>query len=244
MLARLRSAVVLGVALAPLVATAAASPIVPPPPVETILSGGPSPARLPAREPAPVSLLLAERVQTPDGSHPPALQRLEVELDRHFAIELKRLPSCHPGLQEQRMTLAEQCGPAQVGAGTLDVEVAFPEQPASEVEGELQVFNGGTVRGTTTFWLYTYLPRPITSGFLMRLRFRHHRDGRYGLQGTLDGSRIADGAGSITYLAARFRKGIFRASCPDGRLQEQARSFLATGAIQSAELIDNCTRRR
>jgi hypothetical protein len=241
--ARLRSTVVLVAMLAALVASAiaVASPVIQvTPTLETILSGGPSPTRLPARERAPVSLLLAERVQAPDGSHPPALRHLEVDLDRHFALDVEGLPRCHPGLQEQRKTVVEQCEPAEVGAGTLAVEVAFPEQQPREVEGTLQVFNGGIVRGVTTFWLYAYLPAPVGGSITMQLRFRRHADGRYGLQGVLDGPRIADGAGSITYLGARFRKGIFSASCPDGELQEQATSLFATGASQRATLIHTC----
>jgi hypothetical protein len=235
--------VVLGAAVATFFASAiaAASPIdLMPPTVETIVSGGPSPARLPARERAPVSFLLAERLQTSDGSHPPALRELEIELDRYFSLDVEGLPRCHPGLQSQRTTGLEQCEPAAVGAGTLAAEVAFPEQQPSEVEGELQVFNGGTARGTTTFWLYSYLSAPITGGFFMPLKFRRHRDGRYELRANLEIPKIANGAGSITYLGARFRKGIFSASCPGGKLQEQTRSTFVDGTVQSATLIRTC----
>lgn len=243
MRAKLTSTAVLSAVLAALVASAiavAATVDVMPPTVETILSGGTRPARLPARERAPVSLRLAETVRTPDGSRPPALRSLEVELDRHFALDVDGLPRCHPGLQEQRMTVAERCKPAEVGAGTLAVEVAFPEQQPRQVEGALQVSNGGTVGGVTTFWLSAYLPAPVTGSIPMRLRLRRHPDGRYGLQGMLEGSRIANGAGSTTYLGARFRKGIFSASCPDGKLQEQTTSVFAAGAVQSSTLIRTC----
>jgi hypothetical protein len=222
-------------------AMAAAAPVsVMPFGVEAILSGGPIPDKLPARKPAPVSFLLAERVQTSDGSHPPALQELEVELDRHFAVAVDGLPSCRPGLQYQGMAITEQCGRARVGGGRIDIEVAFPEQPLKQVEGRLQVFNGGTARGRTTFWLYVSFPAPINGSMFIPLNFRNHPNGRYELQGTLEMPKIANGAASLTYFGARFRKGIFSAACPGGKLQEHATNRFADGSVRNAALVRVC----
>lgn len=231
----------MSVALACLVALATASAdVYLPEPTEAMFRASVAPSRLPAREAVPVSLLLSEKIRNPEGGHPPPLKLVELELDRRLLPDVEGLPACHPGLQMRQMTVAELCEPAQVGIGKADVEVAFPEQQPTEVEGSLQVFNGGHVRGQDTFWLYVYLPAPVAGGIMMPLKLRPKRSGIYGLKGRLEVPKIANGAGSITYLGARFRKGIFSASCPSRPLQAHASSNFANGEVVDSALTQRC----
>jgi hypothetical protein len=243
--ARLTSTVVLGAVTAMLVASAsaAASPVdLPPPTVETILGGGLTPTKLPVRERIPVSLRLAETVRTPDGSHPPALQGLRVDLDRQLGLSVKGLPSCprYLGGRQSREKPFERCEDAKVGSGTVELEVAFPEQTPVDISGELSVYNGGFRDGRTMFWLFVYFPAPVTGGILMPLDIRRDGHGRYGWLGQLEIPKIANGAGSITYLGVRFRRRIFSASCAGGRLLTGARSRFADGSVVSSTLTRTC----
>jgi hypothetical protein len=243
--ARLTWTMVLSAVVAVLVAStsAVASPVdLLPPTVETTLSGGPSPATLPTRERVPVSLRLAETVRTPDGSHPPALQDLRMDLDRHLGLSVKGVPRCprYPGGRQSREKPYERCEDAKVGSGTVELEVAFPEQMPVEISGELSVYNGGFREGRTMFWLFVYLPAPVTGGILMPLEIRRGGHGPYGWVGELEIPKIGNGAGSITYLGARFSKGVFSANCAGGRLLTGARSRFADGSAVSSTLIRDC----
>jgi hypothetical protein len=44
------------------------------------------PRKLPRTKPQPVRVLVSSKYETGDGSHVPALEALELELDRHLAV--------------------------------------------------------------------------------------------------------------------------------------------------------------
>lgn len=202
------------------------------PETEMVFHAAFTPTRLPADEAKPVSLALAETVRNRRGSHPPALRGLRVDLDRHLGLSADGVPSCPRPLggRQSRQDPFENCEEAKVGSGIVEVEVALPEQTPVRVSGQLSVYNGGFREGRTMFWLFVYFPAPITGGILMPLEVRRGGHGRYGWSGELEIPKIANGAGSITHLGVRFRKGIFSASCPRGSLQTHATALFADGS--------------
>lgn len=235
----------LGLAFAVGISTASATAsgdISLPLPTEAVFRATFTPTRLPARETKPISLALAETIENQDGSHPPALQELQLDLDRHLGLSVKGLPTCPrvPGGRQSREKPYERCEDAKVGSGVVEVEIAFPEQTPVRIRGKLSVYNGGFSKGRTMFWLFVYLPAPVTGGILMPLEIRRGGHGRYGWTGKLEIPKIANGAGSITYLGARLRKGIFSASCPNGRLLARASNRFADGVVGGSTLIHAC----
>lgn len=211
-------------------------------PTEALLRTTFTPTRLPSLAAKPISLALAETIREQDGSHPPALQELDLDLDRHFGLSVKGLPRCGPLLQESptRQDPFSRCEDAKVGTGTIEVEVAFPEEQPVQVSGRVSVYNRGVRNGHTGFLLYVYLPAPVAGGIVATLEVGRREQGRFGWRGRLTIPKIANGAGSITYLGARFRKGIFSASCPDGQLQAHASSRFTDGTEVTATLIHTC----
>lgn len=234
-----------GVALAALVATTltSAAPIViePPGTVEAQFRVSFRPNALPAGR-HPVSLALSEQVATRDGSHPPALQELQVELDRHLALSVKGLPICPRTLNSSgpRTDTIAKCEDAKVGSGTMEVEVAFPEQQPVRITGRVSVYNGGFSGGRTTLWAYTLLPAPVTGIVLEPLEFRRGSHGRYALKGSLALPKIANGAASLTSLELSLRKGLFSASCPGGKIQSHATSRFTDGSALSNGVVRTC----
>jgi hypothetical protein len=214
---------------------------VPLPSVKAMFSGRITPRQLPARSRAPVSLNLAETVETLDGSHPPALQELDLELDRHLGLSVEGVPVCQPhGGRQPREETISRCEDAKVGSGTLGVEVAFPEQTPIQIRGRVSVYNFGVRDGGTTFLLYTYLHAPVTGAIPAQLIIHRRVDGIYGWKGTLSMPKIANGAGSVTHLGIRFRKGIFSASCPTEKWQGRAPARFADGSVASSTFIQRC----
>lgn len=213
-----------------------------PPPVETVFRAKLSPRKLPAHDRAPVSLDLLEGVTVQGGSHPPALQELGIELDRHLSLSVKGLPRCGPPLQEldPRSGTLERCEDALVGGGVVEVDVAFPEQQPVKTSGRIYVYNGGVANGRTRFWLYTFISAPVTGAIFMPLDISRRSDGIYGWKGRLKVPKIANGAGSITYLRIHFSKGIFSATCPTGRWQGRAPARFADGTVASGAFVQHC----
>lgn len=243
---KLTSTWVLGGVLAVLAggafATASASDLLPPP-LEAVFKDSFAPSKLPAHGAAPISFALTETIGNQDGSHPPALQELEIELDRPLGVSVKSLPRCSRPMQDYgpRTDTLERCEDAKVGSGTIEVEVAFPEQQPVRTTGRLNVYNGGFSDGHTMFWLYALIPAPVTGAIFVPLEFRRGKNGRYGLKGQLKLPKIANGSGSVTYLGARFQKGVFTASCPRGELQGHSTAHFVDGTILSSTLVRHCS---
>lgn len=211
--------------------------------VQTTFTSHISPSGLPAgRDSAPVRLALSERVQSLAGAHSPPLRELNLDLDRHLGLSVEGLPRCGPLLHESptREEALAQCEEAKVGSGTLWVEVAFPEQVPVQISGQVNAYNFGVHDGRTMFLLYAYLPAPVTGVIPGQLKIRRRAQGVFGWEGKLTMPKIANGAGSVTYLSLRFDKGIFSASCPTGRLWSHADTLFMNGEGAAASSVQPC----
>jgi hypothetical protein len=202
-----------------------------------------TPSELPARGSTPIRLSLLAKIKTQTGEPPPALQELQVELDRQLAVDVEGLPVCNPALAYQHRSSTRRrdpCRKAEVGSGGIGVKVAFPEQQPVKVEGSLSVYNGGAPRGHATFWLRAYLPAPITGTVVMQLKLHREVNGRYGWIGRVEVPEIANGSGSITHFEFPFDKGIFSATCPGGDLQTHSTSRFADGTLLGVTDVHAC----
>src|SRR5262249_35957051 len=90
-----------------------------------------SPSALPKTKLAPIGLNVSGKIETTDGTHPPALREFIVETDKNGAINAKGLPTCTIGKLVARETSAAEkaCPTSIVGTGKTDVEVEFAESP-------------------------------------------------------------------------------------------------------------------
>ena len=57
-----------------------------------------APSSLPRETPAPITVEVGGKISTTDGSHPPALRNMRVELNSAGRIESAGLPICEPSL--------------------------------------------------------------------------------------------------------------------------------------------------
>ena len=60
-------------------------------------NGGIFPSKLPRHESAPVSARLEGEIGTRDGSHPPALRTIDLDVDRTIEVDALGLPVCKAG---------------------------------------------------------------------------------------------------------------------------------------------------
>ncbi len=201
-----------------------------------------SPSRFPRAKAKPVRVSVSGKYRTDDGSHVPALRELEVELDRHFTLDVKGIPGCGKGTLNVRAATLEGCEDAVVGRGTVEAEVAFPEQPLTSVSGTLTVYNRGRKPGGADLLGWAYFPAPITGAIAVPVKVRRVDGGRYGWRARLEIPKIAGGSGSITGYSVRFLDRILSATCgSDGRLQIRAASTFVDGFLSVATGIRPCS---
>jgi hypothetical protein len=189
--------------------------------------GGISPSKLPRHGKAPITARLNGEISTRDGTHPPALQTLELDIDKTIDIDSLGLPACKIGqLQSRNSADAKSaCPDAIVGSGTGEVEVAFSEQAPFRSTGPLVLFNGGDRGRTMTLLLHAYVSVPAPTAIVTTVTITRIHRGRYGLHIAAKIPRIAGGAGSVTdfdlRVGRRFtykgeKKSFLVASCPTG----------------------------
>jgi hypothetical protein len=206
--------------------------------------GGFSPSKLPKKKLAPITLTASGKIQTKDGTHPPALKEVIVETDKNGAIDTKGVPVCKSGQLQSRDTKAAEkvCKSAIIGSGQTSVEIEFPEQSPIPVNSKLLVFNGGTAGGKTTLYIHAYITVPTPAAIVTTVKIKKIHKGRYGLESIASIPKIAGGSGSVKSfnLSIGKQKTLF-AKCPDGKLQAHATSKFADGTKVDASIIRTCT---
>lgn len=190
-------------------------------------NGGLSPTELPRHGGAPATARIIGDISTRDGSHPPALQDLEAEIDRTLKIDAVGLPTCKESQLKasSSATAKKVCGDALIGSGSTEVEVAFPEQAPFRSTGPLLLFNGGVHGATTTVFLHAYVAVPAPTAVIVKATVTRIHRGRFGLLLKVHIPKVAGGAGSATafnlkigrrYTYKGHKKSFLTASCPTG----------------------------
>jgi hypothetical protein len=181
-----------------------------------------SPTSLPRTSQAPVAVRLEGRITTTDGTHPPALTRLEISLNRHGRINPSGLPACtSSALQSTSSKVAlARCRPALVGEGSFEAELSSSGSPVP-VDGRLLAFNGRSGRHAAIL-LHLYVSLPVQATLVLPLTIEPDPKGRFGNVLAANIPVLAGGVGSVTQLSLRIdrtyaskgrRVGYLSASC-------------------------------
>jgi hypothetical protein len=160
------------------------------------------PQSLPRERPAPISVEVDGQISTTDGSQPPPLRKLRVELSSSGQIDTRGLPVCQASaLQSTSSDVAlARCKPAQVGRGKFQADLQFSGRPIL-VDGRALVFNG-IVDGRPGMFIHIYISRPVTVTLVIPLKISRG-SGRFGTVLTTRVPKLAGGFGSITELQLR-----------------------------------------
>lgn len=214
--------------------------------------GGIAPSVLPKRGKAPITARIFGAVETRDGSHPPPLQTLELDVEKTIAIDAVGLPVCRAGQLSSRNTSAARraCGDAIVGSGSTEVEVEFPEQKPFRSTGPILLFNGGVSGRVTTLFLHAYVNVPAPTAVVVKATVTRIDRGRFGLRIAAAVPRIAGGAGSVTSFELRVgrrfthrgeKKSFLMAGCPTGIWRTKGSALFADGTRFSITHPFACT---
>jgi hypothetical protein len=217
-------------------------------------NGGFKPKALPKQKMAPIALTASGKIQTKDGTHPPALKEAIVETDKNGTINVTGLAVCKSGQLQSRATRAAEkaCRKSIIGTGRTTVEVQFPEQRPIDVDSKLLVLNGGKRGGTTTLYIHAYFSAPVTGAIVTTVKIKKVKNGRYGLKSVATIPKIAGGSGSVKtfnlkidrkYTFKGKRMSVLSARCRDGKLQAKATAVLADGTRATGTILRTCNSR-
>jgi hypothetical protein len=161
-----------------------------------------APHALPRERPAPISIEVEGKILTTDGSQPPPLKRLRVELSRAGLIDTRGLSACKAStLQSTSSDQAlERCGAAQVGHGTFKAQLEISGRPIP-VNGRALVFNG-VVAGSPGMLIHIFIARPVRLTMVVPLRITKQK-GEFGTVLSTTVPNLAGGFGSVTELRLR-----------------------------------------
>jgi hypothetical protein len=160
-----------------------------------------SPKTLPRQTPAPIEVTIVGAVSTTDGSHPPPLQRLEVELNSHGELYTKGLPACTSALLQSTSTseAKSRCGGALVGHGSFTANILLGATKPVITQGQILAFNGRR-EGKPELLLHFFGGTPVRFTLVVPLRIVHHVDGQFGTLLRTRIPKLANGFGSITEI--------------------------------------------
>lgn len=169
--------------------------------VRISFSGDFSPHALPRDRLAPVAVDIQGAIGTTDGSHPPAVRRLEIALNRNGKLSTEGLPACSgPRLQSTSTEEAlARCRSALVGQGHFGAEVEFGSDAPVAATGRLLAFYG-KASGGPALLLHLYVTTPVQTTFVLPLAISHRAKGKYGTVLSAKIPTLAGGLGSVTKI--------------------------------------------
>jgi hypothetical protein len=215
-------------------------------------NGGISPSKLPKHEQAPISAHISGEIGTVDGSHPPAVKTIKLDIDKTIQVNAKGLPACRYGQLTNRPTAAAKgaCPHAIVGSGNGAVEVAFPDQEPFTGKGQLVAFNGGVHNGTTLLLFHAYVSIPAPTAVVIKTEISRIHNGHYGLHTLTQIPSLAAGDGSATKFKFKLgrtfadkgkKRSYLTASCPTGHYFTKGLVSFSDGTLLGLTHVLPCT---
>ncbi len=167
------------------------------------VNDGYSPKAVSRAVPTPVAFTFSASIRTADGTHPPALNRLRLELDKDSAVDVRGLPTCNPKIQYQSTRrLEEACAEAIVGSGQASFEIAFPEQVPTPDLGRMTILNGGVRGAVTTLYARTDISIPTPAAIVFTIKIKRLPGAHTGSEALISIPKVAGGSGSLTLFNA------------------------------------------
>lgn len=191
------------------------------------LDGGFSPHKLPRSHLAPVKVEVEGAISTDDGSQPPPLRELKLELNRHGRISARGLGICRSGDLQSLTTeqALSRCRSALIGHGSFGASFDFGTGNLIGAHGPVLVFNSRR-EGRPSLLLHFYTGSPVEASLVLPLRLAGESKGEFGIVLRTRVPKLA-GNGAITRLKIQLgrtyeyrgkRRSYISASCgaPEG----------------------------
>jgi hypothetical protein len=160
------------------------------------------PRSLPRDRAAPVTVQLGGAVRTTDGSTPPQLRQISIEMNRSGIVSVAGLPSCRaPELQQTSTEAAlAECRGALVGHGHFAANVNFPGSPVFPARGTVLLFNSTNKRHVGLL-LHLYGYSPVRAAFVLPFQITRSDKGRFGTVFSTRLPQLASDQGYVTDIS-------------------------------------------
>jgi hypothetical protein len=141
------------------------------------------PYKLPRTGTAPIAVFLSGHVGSVDGTVPPQLQRMKVEVNRHGLLQSHGLPVCPLGeiAASSSSRALSSCGDAEIGSGRFWATIVLPDQRPYPTRGKLLVFNGRK-GGRPALFAHIYTNKPFATSFVIAFTIKRISQGPYGTE--------------------------------------------------------------
>lgn len=216
-----------------------------------------SPHSLPRERLAPVTIDVRGAIGTTDGTHPPAVRRIEIAINRHGRLTTQGLPACSGPLLQATSTetALSRCRQALVGRGSFAANVEFSNAEPVLATGTMLAFYGHS-NGKKAILLHLYATTPVQTTFVLPLTISNRGNELFGTVLSARIPTLAGGLGSVTkidltvgrnYTYRGQRRSFISASCPapagfPGAVFSLARGsfYFASGKKIQATLARDC----
>ncbi|MGN6275048.1 MAG: hypothetical protein ACTHNP_03840 [Solirubrobacterales bacterium] len=160
-----------------------------------------TPSTLPRKRPAPITVEVAGAIATTDGTHPPPLRKLEMEINRHGRIETTGLPTCTAPLLQSTTTkeALTRCGNARVGSGSFGAQLALGVGKDVPATGKATVFNSRH-DGKPEMLVHLFIGVPVRVTMVVPITIGHREKGDYGTVLRAAIPKLGGGLGSVTEI--------------------------------------------
>ena len=160
-----------------------------------------TPSTLPRERPAPITVEVAGAIATTDGTHPPPLRKLEMEINRHGRIETTGLPTCTAALLQSTTTreALARCGSARVGSGSFGAQLALGVGKDVPATGKAIVFNSRR-DGKPEMLVHLFIGVPVRVTMVVPITIGHREEGEYGTVLRAPIPKLGGGLGSVTEI--------------------------------------------
>lgn len=191
--------------------------------VRVIFKGNLTPHSLPRTGLAPVRVAVGATIVPAEGTTPPSLREIQIEINRHGHFDLEGLPICrYDAIQpSSTATAMSTCKSSLVGKGNFSSTVLHPEVSPFPSEGALYAFNG-TYKGKPAILAHIYGTEPIPTSYTIPFTISKAK-GDYGTSLTAPMPNVGNEWGFITGLSLNLgrtfhyrgeRRSYIAAGCP------------------------------
>jgi hypothetical protein len=192
-----KSLALLGLSVALLTATVAAAPVqIPLPDLEASGQWSVNPLGLPKDRDAPIRLHGDVRIDTLSGTHPPAVRKIDLELDRDISLATTGLPACRT---RREASIRRACRDSRVGEGRAEIHIQFPETEPILSNAPVAVYNTPHKGEFAKFLALLDVAVPVPAAIPIWIAVRRAK-GAHGYRLEASVPVIAGGSGSIVSL--------------------------------------------
>jgi hypothetical protein len=182
--------------------------------VRVKVDGSLSPAKLPRKGTAPVSVSVSGQISALKAGELPQLKALQIAINKAGILDLRGIPHCrighiNPSTTQQAEAL---CGSSLIGEGHFSADVVLPEQSPFPSSGKLLAFNG-TIGREPAIFAHVYGTEPLSTSYVFAFKVTRQK-GTFGT--VLDASfpRATGDWGYITGISLKLNRKFLRAGCP------------------------------